>query len=360
MIIKTGEIPNNLYIFGAKDENNFYCFKGEDRQKAYLFNIEDGSAQEVINVTSPDQYIKTIATNDKWLIWVEDGQKNEGGKSTEANWASYAKNLNTGKIIIVDQYNDQIDPGSKAFYQQVEPLEFSIYGDYVVYDNYCLIENGLTAQAIILFDLAKKEKKIIDLNKDYADNFYSHPKIAANYITWSQSQLDPAAYSEKGTSYLYNIQEKKKMKIADSDEILWPNICGDYIIARCKPNGQNENSSLVLYKINANDTWKTVVSSGNSFYQGYPHLETGMTMMSQKYLMWRDNINHQVIVYDYIDDKYFEIATISNDRNQEENFTESVTPAGIFNNVVFWFETKNNLKNPQDQKTTSEQYVRLN
>jgi len=345
VIMKTGVIPEDSRIIGVKDQDNFYCFKGDNNQEVYLYHVPNGTTSKISVATSPNKYIKTITVNGKWMAWVEDEVKIEGDIKSQVNWSAYVRNLETGEVFEIDRYKNNIKPEPSAFYQAVEPKEFSIHGDYLVYDNYDL-EDGVTVQAIKMYDLSQKKMALIDINKDYQKSFYSHPKIYGNYITWSQSQVNLNDYSEKGSTYLYNIQQKEKKKIIDGEEILWPYIYGDYIIARIKPSGQNDNSCLTLYNIDSKKEWATIVSQNSSFYKDYPHIEVGMAMMSGQYLIWRDNIFSQVIVYDYVSKKFYRIA---NNVATKNNNSMLYIPEGIYNNILFWTESISNIKDSQEQ-----------
>lgn len=354
VITKTGVIPENLSIIGVKDQNNFYCFMGDNRQVVYLYHVSDEITSKVSTVISPDKYIKAITFNEKWMVWTEDEAKIEGDKTGDINWTSYAKNIITGEVFEIDRYKENVKPSSAAFYQAIEPKEFSIYGDYLVYDSYDL-EDGVTVQTIKMYDLDKREMCFVDYNKDYQNSFYSHPKIYGNYITWSQSQVNLNDNSEKGSTYLYNISEKERNKITEGEEILWPYIYGNYIVARVKPNGQNDNSCLTLYNIDSNKDWLTIVSPNNSFYQDSSHIEVGMVMMNGQYLIWRDNINSQVIVCDYVSKKFYRIAY---EEKTQKDISIIYLPEGIYNKIIFWTEIRCNINDSQE-KTIVKKYVVL-
>lgn len=340
IVLKTGYIADNINIIGVKDDDTFYCFKGNNRKNIYLYHASDSSTSPFITVISDNKFIKSCKFNENWVVWVEDEVEIEGDNiANELNWATYAQNLRTGSIIEVDKYKEII-LDSDTFFRALEPRELSIYGDNIVYTNYDLLENGTTIQAIKMFNLLKKEMLIIDSTKNFQNHFYSNPVIYGDYITWSQSTVDLKDNTEKGNTYIYDLVKKEKQVITRTDDILWPYISEDYIAARVKPNGLNDNTSITLYDKNTND-WTTIVSANSSFYKdNKAHVEMGMVVLSGHYLIWRDNVNANVIVYDLLNKKFYLLAA-------KNGLTERAIPIGLFNNVIFWAEDE--TENPQKQ-----------
>ncbi len=184
-----------------------------------------------------------------------------------------------------------------------------------------------------MYDLSKKSVEIIDSNKDYTDGFYSHPKIYNNLISWSESKCS-ADWSEKGSIYIYNIDKKEKQLVTTGTDILWPYIYGHFIAARVKPNGQNTDSSIVLYDLNKKDGWHTVVSPKSYDYKDEKYVEMLMPSINGSYLIWQDNVRAKILVYNYMSNKMYNLAhKVSNDY--------TVSCIGIYNNVLFWYEADN-------------------
>jgi hypothetical protein len=257
IILSTGTVSDSLNIIGVKDNKNFYCLEKKDNKNIFIFNTEKQTKTLLRSSVSPNKYIKAISFNNDWMVWTEDEVEVEKDTTIEKDWNTYAQNLKTGELIDVDKYkNIKLDPDS--IYKALEPKEISIYDDKVVYDTYDVLENGTTCAVIKMYDLNSKNMQIIDANQNYKNGFYGHPKIFDNFIVWSLSQCNLSDYFEKGSTYIYDIKNKQKKLITTVDEILWPYIYGDYIVARVKPRGQNENSSLVLFDLNRKKEWTTV------------------------------------------------------------------------------------------------------
>lgn len=329
IILSSGTIPNNLRIVGVKDEKNYYCC-GSDNKKIYIYNIDKKSKSVLLSTVSSQKYIKEVSVNEKWVVWVEDEVKIEDDYSYDKNWSAYAKNLETGESIEFDKYKDiKLDPSS--VYTRIEPCEFSLSGDKVVYDCYDRLNDKKICAVIKLYDLSRKAMDIIEYNKNYKDSFYSHPKIYNNCITWSLSKCNDTDYSEKGSTYIYDIENKKKDLITFENNILWPFICRNYIVARVKPNGQNENSSIVLLDLSKKNGWSTVASPKSTIYKNEVHVEMCMPVINQEYLIWQDNVNSNVSVYNCIDKKIYNVA-------KKLHKDDRVGSIGIYNKVLFWFE----------------------
>lgn len=330
IVLSTGTLPSSLRIVGARDEKNFYCCD-ENNKNVYLYNADKKNKSVVFSTVSPKKYINTVAVNDEWIVWVEDDVKVETDTLYDINWRAYAKNLKTGKIIQVDKDKGiKVDPS--AVYVKVEPYEFSLFGDKVVYESYDKLKNT-TCAVIKMYDLNKKSVEIIDSNKDYSDGFYSHPKIYNNLISWSESKCS-ADWSEKGSTYIYNIDKKEKQLITTGTNILWPYIYGNYIAARVKPNGQNTDSSIVLYDLNKKDGWHTIASPRSNNYKDEKYVEMLMPSIYGSYLIWQDSVRAKILVYNCKSNKVYNLA-------QKVGNDDTVGCIGIYNNVLFWYEADN-------------------
>ncbi len=330
VVLRIGTLPSNLRIVGARDEKNFYCCD-ENNKNVYLYNADKKNKSVVSSVVSPKKYINTVSVNDEWIVWVEDDVKVETDTLYDINWRAYAKNLKTGKIIQVDKDKGiKVDPS--AVYVKVEPYEFSLFGDKVVYESYDKLKNT-TCAVIKMYDLNKKSVEIIDSNKDYSDGFYSHPKIYNNLISWSESKCS-ADWSEKGSTYIYNIDKKEKQLITTGTNILWPYIYGNFIAARVKPNGQNTDSSIVLYDLNKKDGWHTIASPRSNNYKDEKYVEMLMPSIYGSYLIWQDSVRAKILVYNCKSNKVYNLA-------QKVGNDDTVGCIGIYNNVLFWYEADN-------------------
>lgn len=337
VVLSTGTLPSNLRIVGVRDEKNFYCCD-EDNKNIYLYNTDKKVKSVVLSTVNSKKYIKTVSANDKWIVWVEDSVKVETDTLYDINWSANAKNLITGEVVEFDKDKHiKVKPGSVN--GKVEPYEFSLSGDKVVYESYDKL-NNITCAVIKMFDLSKKRVKIIDSNKNYVDGFYSHPKIYNNLITWSKSKCSNADWSEKGSTYIYNMDDKQKQLITTGTDILWPCIYGNFIGARVKPNGQNTGSSIVLYDLNKKDGWHTVVSPKSDNYKNEEYVEIFMASIYGSYITWQDNINKTISVYNCNSKKIYNIA-------QKVGGNDNIIGCiGIYNKVLFWYENyKRNTTN---------------
>ncbi|WP_024833246.1 hypothetical protein [Ruminiclostridium josui] len=327
IVSRTGVLPSNLRIVGARDEKNIYCCD-EDNKNVYLYNVDKKTKSVVSSTVNPKKYLNTVSVNDKWIVWVEDDVKVETDALYDINWRAYARNLKTSEIIQFDKDKGiKVDPS--AVYVKVEPYEFSLFGDKVVYESYDKL-NNTTCAVIKMYDLSKKSVEIIDSNKDYSDGFYSHPKIYNNLISWSESKCS-ADWSEKGSTYIYNINTKEKHLITTGTDILWPYIYGNFIAARVKPNGQNTDSSIVLYDLNKKDGWHTIASPKSYDYKDENYVEMLMPSIYGAYLIWQDNIRAKILVYNCKNNKMYSLA-------QKVGNDDTVACIGIYNNVLFWYE----------------------
>ncbi len=332
IVLRTGVLPSNLRIVGARDGKNFYCCD-KDNRNVYLYNVDKKTKLVVSSTVSPKKYINTVSVNDKWIVWVEDDVKVETDTLYDINWSANAKNLETGEVIELDKDKHiKVKPGSVSY--KVEPYEFSLSGDKVVYESYDKL-NNITCAVIKMYDLSKRNVEIIDSNKDYSDGFYSHPRIYNNLISWSESKCNNANWSERGSTYIYNIDNKEKKLITTGTDILWPYIYGNFIAARVKPNGQNTDSSIVLYDLNKKDGWHTIVSPKSDNYKNEEYVEIFTPSLYGVYLTWQDNINKNISVYNCNSRKIYNIA------KKVGGIDNIIGCIGIYNNILFWYEADN-------------------
>lgn len=330
IILSSGTFPGDLRVVGVLDPKNFYCCD-EDNKSIYLYNTEKKTKSIVVSAVSPENYIKAVSVNDKWVVWAEDSVKVEGVGKSDLNWSAYSKNLKTGEITEFDKDNG-IKVESEAVSGKVEPYEFSVSGDKVVYETYDKLKN-ITCSVIKMYYLSKKSMEIIDSNKNYVNKFYSHPKMNGNSVTWSLSERDEFDSAEMGSTYVYNVNSKQKQLITTGTDIVSPYIFKNFIAARLKPNGQNNKSGIVLYDLNKKDGWHTVVSPRSDIYKDQTNVEILLSFIDGSYLAWQDNINKNIAVYNCYNKKLYNITQkVSGDGNL-------IGCIGIYNKVLFWYET---------------------
>jgi len=350
IVLKSDILPSDIQVRGIKNENNFYYFNYKENNSIYIYNTNNNSRELIKKPISNKKIIITAAFSEKWLIWVEDEDLNASNENqpTSKNWSLYAQNLETNELLSIDGYkNIEINTSVGVSYA---PEAISISNDNFVYRTFDRLADGNVYAVIKLYNFAEKKSYIIDSIKDYYNNLYSDPQISGSNIVWSVSQLNLKQQSdENGNVFLYNLDSKEKMQISNDDETTSPYIYNNYIVARLKPNGQNENSELLLYDLTGDQKWKSIINPDNPEYVEEKHIEIYNGIISGGYLMWSDNVQKSLVLYDLNNNQFYELYA-------SKNSNDNSLPFNICNNVLFWYQVD---RSDPDSTITKNMYTIL-
>lgn len=252
--------------FGFMDSKYILVYNF-DKNNFEKVNIKNGSRESIYSLSVGQRAI-TYQYDNNVIVWVEDGEiKSDGiiGK----NWGIYAFDLLTKEVITIEKENEKTTPLNRVFC--ATPNEMTYKDGSVVYtarqyykDKYC--------QVLKLYNIDTGEMIIIDFlprNLDEPiDTWFSIPSSNKTYVTYSISKANLKNFAEFGEIYLYNINENSKTHLVTSNNLLHPQLCDNYIIARMKPEGQNEKSEIWVYDLESN-SWITSITNESKLYEGY-------------------------------------------------------------------------------------------
>ncbi len=156
-----------------------------------------------------------LDASDHWLAWMT--YLEWGGL-----WRVYAKNLDTGKEVVVDKLED-VD--AKAM---PRGTNFAIWGNNIVWTPVRDTKEGKIVSEVVVENLAKGEKKVIA--KSAWPEAMKYVDIYKNYVVWSKgSQADG---KPRANVYLYDLSSGQTVQLTKDDISWWPRIYGKYIVWR--------------------------------------------------------------------------------------------------------------------------------
>lgn len=252
--------------FGFMDSKYIlvYNFDNNDFEK---IDIKNGK-RESIHTLSEGQRAITCQYDNNVIVWAEDGETESDGIIGK-KWGIYAFNLLTKEVITIEKENEKTTPSNRVFC--ATPNEMTCKDGSVVYTARQYYK-GKLCLVIKLFKIDTGELVIIDSVKfkldEPNDTWINIPSSNKNYVAYSISKAILDELTEFGEIYLYNINENSKTHLITSNNLLHPQLCDNYIIARMKPEGQNENSEIWVYDIEAN-RWIASITKESKLYEGY-------------------------------------------------------------------------------------------
>jgi len=278
--------------------DSIYCLDCAKQTGVMTYTLDHKELKVVRKPVSDKSVIRLAHITGDWMIWEEDEDKIVYDDSYGKNWAIYAQNMKTEELIEIDK-DKNIKASDNSVLIYTAPRSISVSNERFVYTVYDILDDGFTYAVIKMYDLSQKREYILDSVREYEKGFYSYPDIDGDNVVWSYSTCNERfPGDERGYTYLYNIATKEKKQISSRDDILWPTIYEDYIAARVKPNGLNENSEIVLYEIGGDGSWETIVSPESDMYAGYSHVEILLPDINGGYLTWGDNVHEDFTIYD--------------------------------------------------------------
>lgn len=241
-----------------------YNFDNNDFEKV---NIKNGNRESIYTLSEGQRAI-TCQYDSNVIVWVEDGET-ESRKITGKKWGIYALDLLTKKVITIEKENEKTTPSNRIFC--ATPNEMTYKDGSVVYTARQYYK-GKLCLVLKLYKTDTGELIIIDSVKfnldEPNDTWIGIPSSNKNYVAYSISKANLKELREFGEIYLYNINQNTKTHLINSNNLLRPQLCDNYIIARMKPDGQNENSEIWVYDIDTN-RWITSITNKSRLYQDY-------------------------------------------------------------------------------------------
>ena len=152
-----------------------------------------------------------MTASQEWLSW-ETYYENGSG------WQLFARNLTTGKEILVDRQED-------THYNSLRGPYPAISGSQLVWSTIRKNATGEMKGTVMLIDLDKGDKRILVEDPSY---FYGYVGIDNGQVVWSKSQFS----SNEVNVFLHDLKSGKTTRLTDDDRSFQPQIRGDWVVWR--------------------------------------------------------------------------------------------------------------------------------
>ena len=197
-----------LYFLGSAWKNKKSWFP----VSIFTYNFKTGITSLVTSsVLGQEGVIDVMTASQEWLPW-ETYYENGSG------WQLFARNLTTGKEILVDRQED-------THYNSLRGPYTAISGSQLVWSTIRKNATGEMKGTVMLIDLDKGDKKILVEDPSY---FYGYVGIDNGQVVWSKSQFS----SNEVNVFLHDLKSGKTTQLTDDDRSFQPQIRGDWVVWR--------------------------------------------------------------------------------------------------------------------------------
>ena len=168
---------------------------------------------------------------------------------------------------------------------------------------YCIDRTDYYNSNIVEYNIVSGEK-----NFNYDSGYFSAPDISDNIIVWSWSECSNG--KEFGNCFAYDLDDCVKQQISNDNQTVWPSVSNKKIVARVKPDGENQGSYLVIKKKLKKAAWDVIVSPSDKPYREskYEYVEIMKPTYRNKYIAWEDNLQKSINVFDVEENKIVTLA----------------------------------------------------
>lgn len=187
---------------------------GKETRKR-IVSIEDAA------LVKDDVRIYDYGVYDHFLVWVE--------VRGDGSWQLKARNLETGETWLLDELSANFP--SKV---NVAPNDFGYSDGLLGYR--CSIDQEQVG--IKIYDLHHKTLNILAKRDDEKGKWFYSPSVSKDYIAWSLSTLGKDV-EEYGEVFIHSRQSGQIQSLQSSRNFITPMVCGNYLVVREKPEGQN-------------------------------------------------------------------------------------------------------------------------
>jgi hypothetical protein len=197
-----------LYVLGSAWKSKSSWFP----DSIFAYNFKTGVTSLVTSsVLGQKGVVGTLAASQEWLSWDTHYENGSG-------WQLFARNLKTGKEILVDRQED-------TNYNSLRGPYTSISGSLLVWSTVRKNAAGEMKGTVMLIDLDKGVKRILIEDPSY---FFGFVGIDNGQVVWSKGQFD----SDEVNVYLHDLKTGKTTQLTDDDRSYQPQIRGDWVVWR--------------------------------------------------------------------------------------------------------------------------------
>lgn len=344
VIAKQGTFNQNGSAFkGTSYYNKDVDFLGMDSN--YNFIIDDYISGKIDSVNSNNKvttvlnyigsrkdHMFAMSMCGNIVAWSEcpHGDMDPAADTTNgAGWGLYYTDLKAKKIIKIDGYK-KITVPANAQYHYLAPNKVIVSPDHISYISWDYAPDGSVEPVVKLYTISTQKLEILDyLNEDVTNHAFGYPYVSGDNMVWCKAQINQdGTYS--GYSVLYNLKTKVISKLVTDENIINPQIRGDYIFASGQPNKTFYDSEICIYDILKNK-WMFKI---NSSYSQYKNLSDNYLTDLQSvgnYLVWDTGGSNSLVLFNKNDNKLYNIVPASDKRY-------ITGPELLDGNILIWYD----------------------
>lgn len=343
------EVPPNTEIIQVVDKDNIIMVS-HDRKRIQKYNIKTGEAIKITDVFNADSFMKSVEVSGKWYLWAEDEAFVTDYNNKPFKWSLVAYNYETKEKVVMDKSNFNRNNYEVPQFITYTPYRYAISTtNKVVYCKNLDLNNTVGSQ-VLLYDLEKKEKSIINESKDVNKELLTDCNIYEDNLVYCKFDQLNDDYSFRPTQYKfsdlyeYNINDKKTTQLTDKDFYCEPSMYKDKLAVIKMPAKASIltcYAELGIFDIKAKE-YKSLVnrSTHKAIYDHiYEDIYSSAPNFTNNLLAWRDSAAEVRYIYD-IDKNIFKEVI-------REKIGYQILIHGIFQNHLTFVEVNKSTGEPK-------------
>ena len=242
-------VPSVLHVDSVLPNGNRFFYLGTvwktqeswNPNTIFTYNTQTGKSSWLTTSVYGDQgFICCLDASAEWLAWLTnlpDGSR----------WKVFAKNLMTGREILVDQ---QEDTRTVTFLG----TDLAISDHRLVWSSIRKAADGSNKSVVTLIDLSTGEKKnLAEVNEP--EEGLGLVDIDGDRVVWSKGSSTGGI--NKANVYLFDLSQEKLFQVTDDDISSGPTINGDWMAWR---QGFGETGPIVIYNLKTGERFRLTVN----------------------------------------------------------------------------------------------------
>lgn len=335
-VFKITETPNELFVKDRLKDGVFLAVN-KNFKDIFEYNVKNNTYNGIIKTKNSDKYIKSVACNTQWVVWVEDESLIMNTSSKPFKWEMIAQNISTSERIVIDKSEFNSNKFDVPLFINYTPDQIAISSDNVVV--YCRNKpnNSQVASELVLYDLNNRILKSIATTDNVNNELIANCSIYLDKIVWSKYRELNDDFNFRYTQYkysdmfLHDINTGMTEQLTNGDFYHNPCMYEDKLVAVCIPRRKaNEgacNSEIVLLSIKSKDI--KVIADKDSPHYIAREVYRSNPKINDKHISWYNGGFDNRYVYDYNADNFIEVH-----KKQQDGIA---TIYNMFDNYVFLY-----------------------
>ena len=330
-ILEGYTIPSNLYIHCRYTDSSILVTTSDSHyiknqfslpEGIYEYNFKTEEMKLVADKMSKKNHIKAVAYDNGYLVWEEDPDELISEVNSGKKWKTYLKDMATGEVIKVDEYNRKNSSYASGGYKY-RPDKIDIDGENIVYKIDEVNDKKETIHIVKIYNIKTKELKEIKKSQSIDKDIFSEPDVDGDKVVFcrhSRAYIDSEVFIYDIKSQELDIVEAKGNEKAFSDVKINGNTVAISKAEYSVYNNINDSftSMVSLYDINT----KTFESVRDPVETKYDSISgTGIKFLSDGYLAFYGGTGDNSKVYDVKAKKYIDLLR---DEEKKEYLTKGV------------------------------------